>query len=430
MENLAEYCAAHRTRERGNEDGSVRLAKTKKVKKWEGVYHVYVDNVRHTRYRIIGECSKFTKTQARNEHREWLRRLHSQPVADTSKATVGQLLEDFYLLKLGDWAKQTRDTMRALIDNGLKPALGNKALEDVTAEDLKVFINSLPSRKWTPKTKYIRPDGSVVVTHSKESKSGCSVSYVKKSITVLRAVFDLAVERNLIRKNPARSITTKLTVPKTTRAIDKSVFAPTQLPALLAELERRDSLIVWLSIIAATRPNELFALTGGDVGPDYIYVRQALDVERQIKTTKTERPRKIALPPELAADVNAWLVENNIGKDDLVFRNVRNKAPIHRSNYLRRVLRPAAKRAKIATSNVDFRMLRRSFATIANAIGFDVKSIQAQLGHAQPTMTLGTYIQPVDALRLEQIKRFEDILRGRIPMPHDIAMNLGTDLVQ
>ena len=65
-------------------------------------------------------------------------------------------------------------------------------------------------------------------------------------------------------------------------------------------------------------------------------------------------------------------------------------------------------------------MLRRSFATWGKAYGCDVKVLQEQLGHARPDMTVEEYIQPIDAVRIEQITRMELILRGKVPTPAQV----------
>jgi integrase len=123
------------------------------------------------------------------------------------------------------------------------------------------------------------------------------------------------------------------------------------------------------------------------------------------------------------------MLQHHIGPHDYLFTNEVGK-PVNRENFLKRKLRPAARRAKIPVLDVDFQMLRRSFATVAGAIGCDVKTIQAQLGHARPDMSLTEYIQPVADVLRSQMKRLEDILRGRVPMPVDLQNKLGSGTVQ
>src|SRR5262249_8567669 len=144
-------------------------------------------------------------------------------------------------------------------------------------------------------------------------------------------------------------------------------------------------------------PSELFAVRGGDVGPTWIHIERALDRRRRVKDTKTGNSRFIHLPPELAREVNDWMVEQKIGPRDFLFQNTEGR-PMNRDNFPDRRLRPAAERAKIPVRDVDFQMLRRSFATVAQFVGMDIKAIQSQLGHSTPDMTASVYMQPVDAL--------------------------------
>jgi integrase len=75
-------------------------------------------------------------------------------------------------------------------------------------------------------------------------------------------------------------------------------------------------------------------------------------------------------------------------------------------------------------------MLRRSFATAGKAFGLDLKAIQSQMGHARPDITASVYMQPVDDVRVQQIEKFERMLRGEIPMPVDMEVKLGPSRIQ
>jgi integrase len=433
MTDLAEYGKQHRSRPHGNEDGSIRQI-GKKVKKWEGTYHVYVAGPdekqrRDTRRRVIGECAKMTKTQARDEHREWVRRLHSQPIAVAAKNTVAQFCDDYFRLKAGDWSEKSQGRERGA-HNVVKAALGDRAINSVTPEDLKLFVNGLPERTYAPVINSRRPDGTMKTIYSQKQKTGISAAYVKTIIGALRSTFDLAVEREVIRKNPARSKTVRLTVPKAASKPDKSVLPPTQLVALLKELSEEERLIVNISILGGTRPNELFAVQGGDVGSNSIIIRRALTRKRKFKDPKTvSSKRTIVLGPLLSAEVREWVRSGGIGPDDLLFTTGKG-TPKDRGNFLDRVLRPAALRAGIAQRDVDFQMLRRSFATISNALGLDLKAIQSQMGHSKPDITLSVYAQPVEGVRVQQIEQLELMLRGQVPMPVDLEVKLGPARIQ
>lgn len=419
IDSLASYTARHRTRRRNMENGTVKKT-GKREKKWIGFYHAYKKLADGTERRdkariILGRCADMTKGQAEEALRVFIRRKHEMPVTEVSRAKLKALCDDLVELKKGDWSEHTRSTYAGTF-RLIVAGLGDRPVDQITADDLKRFVNNLPNRQWST------PKGTV--------KTGASVSLVKDVITMLRLLFDWALERELIRTNPSRSATLKLRVPKTARKPTKTIFPPQELSALMRELTDRDRIIVWISILVATRPNEMFALLGRDIGPNWIRIEKALDRLRNVKETKTgEKGERYAYLPEfLAADLRRWMASSQVGPDDLVFPNQAGR-PIARDNFLKRRLRPAAKRAKIATSDVDFRMLRRSFATLAPLAGMDVKAIQAQLGHANPDMTAGTYMQPVDGQRAAQMEKLCAMIRGEIPMPVDVTAKLGSKLV-
>jgi integrase len=430
--NLAEYSAAHRTRER-HENGWVELT-GKREKKWRGYWHDYIRQAdgtdkRRQRKRIIGTKAAIpTKAEAEDLHRAWLRRRAAQPVAVTAKALVKHLCDDYLEVRRGDWTERQYRSVLSLFNSIVKPAIGDRALESIAAEDLKRLVSGLPAHRTQSAGRIERVDGKLK-RRPGIVKTGISVSYVLKIITHLRGVFDLAAERDLIAKNPTRSILVRLKVPKGAKKPDKSIFPPEQFPALLQHLDPRDTLILWLSILGATRPNELFAIKGADVAGGAVHIQRALDHRRQEKETKTGRPRFVSLPPLLAAEVAEWMRLQSIGPRDWLFQN-REGNPLNRANFLKRRLRPAAERAGLQALAVDFQMLRRSFATIAQYVGLDVKAIQAQLGHSRPNMTATEYMQPVDALTAAQIARLEAMLRGREAMPEFAAARLQTVTVQ
>jgi integrase len=432
--DLTEYSNTHRTRER-RENGSVKLV-GKREKKWLGTYHVYKTlsdgtTVRLKRQKIIGTKAEIsTKAKAMDLHRAWIRRQADQPVAATANAKVSDLCDDYLALRGGNWEEGWRNTHVSMFERIIKPAIGARAIDSIKAEELLRLINSLPLRKWETSPRFERDEEGKLKKIPGQTKSGISISYAKKIVTTIRAIFDLAHERGLITKNPARSIVVRLAPPKQARKPDKTVFPPQYLPALLAELIVRDRLILWISMLGATRPNELFALLGADVGPCWVHITKALNRKRKVKDAKTATShRYVYLPPELAGEVHDWILAQGIGPGDLLFPN-RDGHPIDRQNFLNRRLRPAARRAKIAVPDVDFQMLRRSFATVAQFVGMDVKAIQSQLGHATPDMTAGVYMQSIDPLRAEQLMRLENMLRGREPIPADVSAKFGTVVIQ
>jgi integrase len=84
--------------------------------------------------------------------------------------------------------------------------------------------------------------------------------------------------------------------------------------------------------------------------------------------------------------------------------------PIRSENWLKRVLKPACEAVGI---EVDLRMFRRGFATIAgNGGGGSLKDIQTQLRHGSITTTANIYVQPVEESVRQVVEQVDRLLRS------------------
>lgn len=77
------------------------------------------------------------------------------------------------------------------------------------------------------------------------------------------------------------------------------------------------------------------------------------------------------------------------GPDGLVFFSTEG-GPRRRNNFYTRQFKPALRRAGL-DERVRFHDLRHSAASIAIAMGANVKQVQQMLGHTSATVTLDTY---------------------------------------
>ena len=371
-----------------------------RVKKWRGYYHVYVSmpggqEKRLRRKVTLGVCAEMTKGEALDKLRIYIRRARGQQVSTLPKALIADLCDDYFNLRIGDWSETNRDTVRSVLDNLVKPVIGGRQVGSVTSEELKLLVTGLPSRQWrTPKG---------------EVRRGCSVSYAKKCITYLRAIFDLALSRGLIERNPARDPIVRLTLPKQVRKPTRGYLSFDDIPLLLAQLKTEGHLIVSLALFCALRPNEVFALRRNDVGDGWLRIDEALDRRRQPKNPKTVSSNaRVVLSPRLQKELGDWMGSRPGTPGDLLFPNRYGRAK-DRQRELNRVLKPAARRAGLG--KVTFQMLRRTFSTLAQTVG-GVKDIQAQMRHARPDTTAAIYMQTLPAQQKLAVGIFEEMILG------------------
>lgn len=225
---------------------------------------------------------------------------------------------------------------------------------------------------------------------------------INKTIRLLAAILEQAVEYGYLDRNPARGRKRLLKESKPSR----SYLQPEQVAALLGAaggldeesrngIHRRRVLLATLAL-AGLRISEALDLRWRDVN---------LDGRRlQVASSKTDAGiREVDLTPAL----RDLLAEHRAGSSftkptDFVFTtseghrdnpsNVRNRllaTAVERANSVLR----AEGRERIGA--VTPHSLRRTFISLLLAAGADVPYVMAQAGHTDPKMTLGLYAQVI-----------------------------------
>ena len=129
-------------------------------------------------------------------------------------------------------------------------------------------------------------------------------------------------------------------------------------------------------------------------------------------TPKNSEARTIAVPGFLV-DGLAGLCDGH-GDGDYVFRAARG-GPVNLNNWRNRVWYPTVRGLGMEDEDVTIHSLRHTYASFAIAQGADVKTLQMQLGHSSPSITLNTYTalwperlddvaDAIGELRAEQLK--------------------------
>jgi integrase len=262
---------------------------------------------------------------------------------------------------------------------------------------------------------------------------------INKCLTRLGQILEVAVERELMGRNPVR-VNSKRRRLKAVRPQRTLLDRAEQIVALLdaaadldaearvtAKLHRR-ALLATLTF-AGLRISELIALDWADVdlAGGRLYVR----------ASKTDAGvREVDLLPVLAAELRALKAEVLPSPDDAVFpsaagtRQDRNRV---RSRVLGKAIERADKRltkAELAPlpEGLTLHGLRRTFASLLVALGHDAAYVMAQMGHTSPQMTLGLYaksVRPADRDRLRALANGEELaLTGtggasEAPVPND-----------
>jgi len=299
--------------------------------------------------KTLGLCSKMTKAEAETELAK-----HVQPVNEAKGATE-YTLQGFARTVVFPWYRRswkpsTAMTTEDRVDHHILKTLGNKPLSWFTRQTLQDFLD-------------------------KKTASGLSHSTVAHLRWDLRQLFRMAVNDGLIPRNPAEL----LHAPKK-QAREKRVLTIEELRTILAALPVREKLIIGLAGISGLRPGEILSLRWSDIHDDGLHIERGI-YRGVVQSPKTHHSvRTAAISATTREDLKAWkTLSPNTASDDWIFPNEKGNNPLSQGNYWRRNIKPTLDNLQLA--GVTFQALRRTCASILNALGVDGKLVADQLGH-------------------------------------------------
>lgn len=263
------------------------------------------------------------------------------------------------------------------------PKWGGMTLRELRPDMLQEWVGQLMDGGYPAAL----PDG-------RDSKplSARSIRNIMK--VVLKGIFDYAVSNGWIGENPVD----RVTVPKIVSDDDMVFLSVREVELLADEAEKIgkpvDGLLVRWQAYTGCRIGESLALKVGDVDADRRRARigRTWTDDRHggsmLGTPKNGKARNIAIPRFLMPQIKAQM--DGMGDDDWLFRATRG-GNVWTNTWRTRIWNKAVKAAGMEDAGVTIHSLRHTYASFAIAQGADVKTLQMQLGHSSPSITLNTY---------------------------------------
>ncbi|MBB6142955.1 integrase [Silvibacterium bohemicum] len=317
-----------------------------------------------------------------------------QPEMAQQPASVAALVKHFKELELGPIkegdeeegrAYSTRSTYTDILDFHVVPKWGGMKLHEVRAVAVENWLRDLKL--------------------ARGSKA--------KIRSIMSVLFNHAIRHEFLPqgKNP---ITMVRQSGKRMRTPD--VLEVHELIALFDQLPHRDRAMALLDTVTGLRRSELIGLKWMDVNFEDLELSVTRSVYRQrVGRCKTEISRKpVPLDPWVAEELLTWKLAAPYNQPkDWVFASTRKKGkqPYSPDSLLKRSIRPAAARAKIA-KHIGWHTFRRTFTTLLKANGEDVKVVQELLRHATVKMTLEVYAQAVTPAKREAQSKLAGLLKA------------------
>ena len=315
-----------------------------------------------TTFGTKGDASRYlARVQADLERGEW----HDHRLG---RITFGEWVERWLT---GNPSKRSttiaRDT--TVLRTHALPALGERPIASIAPADIKAVVDEMAS-KLAPNT-------------------------VRTNLAVLRAVFNAAVEAEILGRSPVRSMRTAKA-----DARERPTLTMEEILRLAEAIGERYRALVLVGAILGLRWSEAIGLRVSDVD----FLRRMLTVSQTISEvegqlnvapTKSRKSRRTMSVPQFVIDELAQHAAR-FGRsgDDLLF--VGPKGGALRRSFAARTFTPAVTAAGI-DARVTFHGLRHVAASLMVEAGVHPRVIQQRLGHATARLSMELYSHVPDA---------------------------------
>ena len=306
------------------------------------------------------------------------------------KMTVAQWLDIWVAEYLNSVKPLTKHNYNKQVQKHFKPALGAVRLGALDTHTIQRFYNSLSASGLSPKT-------------------------VKNLHGILHCALQQAIACDYLSRNPADACK----LPKVTKPEIKPL-EPEEIARLLKEAEQDDYCNLFIvAMFTGMRQGELLGLAWEyvDFKSGIITVKQQLqckDGNYFLETPKSGKNRTI-LPAPIVMDALRNQMERQQKEQEqagsmwdnqfgLVFTDALGKYLVRRTVV--KHFKKISQRAGIS-DDARFHDLRHSFAVSSLYAGDDIKTVQANLGHATAQFTLDVYGHVTQKMRQESANRMQ-----------------------
>lgn len=228
----------------------------------------------------------------------------------------------------------------------------------------------------------------------------------------------------LIPSNPVR----KTRFPRRGAVRQRAVIAPEKIQALLAALPEPSRSIAWLLVLTGLRIGELLAVRWRNVHLEHGTLRVTESVySGHFDVPKTERSQRTVPLSANAIQILAARKPAVVNPEALVFAT-RDGSPFDRHNLSRRQLNSTCK--KIGLVGVGWYWLRHANATLLDAVGTPLGTVQALLGHSSPEITREVYLHSIPSDARAAVEKVDELLNRRKLTEVPENWGRGSSLIQ
>jgi integrase len=335
------------------------------------------------RSEILGSITEIpSRRQAEQVLQDRLRLFNSSEYRPSSTCTFREYAENRWLPEVLPTLKySTKKHYQYVLRVHLYPSLGEMQLRLITRDVVQGFLSA-------------------------KLRSGLSWKTVKGIRTAFGTVMGAAEMAELIPSNPVR----KTRFPRRGPTKQKAEIVPEKIRELLDSLPEPSHSLAWLLSLTGLRIGELLALRwqNVDLGLGILRVTESV-YDGHFDVPKTERSeRSVPLAP-MAVEILAARMPAGADPKALVFKTMAG-GPLDRHNLTNRQLKPICK--KLGLVGVGWHWLRHVNATLLDAVGTPLGTVQALLGHDHDSdITRKVYLHSIPADAWAAVAKVEALLK-------------------
>ena len=334
------------------------------------------------RSEILGPVADLpTRHDAETVLSDRLRRINSSDYHPRSCCSFRSFVQEWEAQAHPSLKYATQAHYKYVVNTHLLPVFGNVQLRLISRESIQTFL-------------------------AEKLKQGLSWGTVKHCRATLGTILGTAEFWGYIENNPVR----KTRLPRRGLRPEKTVLTPEQLSSLLQRLPEPSGSLVWLLLLTGLRIGELLALRWQDVDLQAGFLRVSRTLyEGRFDEPKTHSSKRTVPLSAKGTEILKAVRPGAPKPGDLVFCSKKG-TPLCRRNLRNRQLDPVCEELKIP--RIGWHSLRHSNATLLDAVGTPLGTVQSLLGHSTAEITRGTYIHSLPNGAKEAVQKVEDLLTG------------------
>jgi len=237
---------------------------------------------------------------------------------------------------------------------------------------------------------------------------------LRKILVSLGQVFNYAVRHRYIEYNPLREAERPRSQGKEGESEQDKILilTPDRIKALLDKTEdQKYKMLFKLAIFSGARQGELLGLKWSDVDweNNQIHIKRTFNNGRFFTTKTKESNRSIDIGPKVMTELKKWKLACPKSELDFIFPNEKAN-PIDHHNMVYRYFLPTLTEADLP--RIRFHDLRHTYASLLIEQGENIKYVQSQLGHSNPTVTWNVYAHLMKPTNPESASRLENTVLG------------------